>query len=63
LRGDELGFVRQLTDAAGALTLAKIYDPYGTVSLTSGTGQSSYGYTGEQQSGDLVYLRAWICTK
>jgi RHS repeat-associated protein len=56
--GDALGSVRQLTDAAGELTLAKIYDPYGTVSLSSGDGQSSYGYTGEQQSGDMVYLRS-----
>jgi RHS repeat-associated protein len=37
-----------------------MYEPYGTVSMTSGTGSSSYGYTNEYQDSynDLVYLRA-----
>jgi RHS repeat-associated protein len=58
LLGDALGSVRQLTDSTGAVTLAQNYDPNGTVSMTGGTGSSSYGYTGEYQANDLVYLRA-----
>ena len=58
--GDALGSVRQMTDGSGAVTLARMYDPYGVVSATSGTGSSSYGYTGENQdsSSGLVYLRS-----
>jgi RHS repeat-associated protein len=58
--GDALGSVRQLTDSRGVVTLAKSYDPYGTVSMTAGTSQSSFGYTAEFQGdyNDLVYLRA-----
>ena len=47
--GDALGSVRQLSDAAGAITLAWTYDPYGVVSATSGAGQTSYGYTDKYQ--------------
>ncbi len=58
---DALGSVRQLTDATGAVTLAKAYDPYGVVSMANGTSSSSYGYTGEQQdSSGMVYLRARV---
>ena len=57
--GDALGSVRQLTDSAGALVLAKSYDPYGVVSATSGTGQSSYGFTGEQY---LFYINLGVST-
>jgi RHS repeat-associated protein len=58
--GDALGSVRQLTDASGAVTLAKAYEPYGMVSMTSGSGSSSYGFTGEQQDSyiKLIYLRS-----
>ena len=57
---DALGSVRQMTDQAGAITMSKSYDPYGAVAQTSGTGQSAYGYTGEQQDSysGLQYLRA-----
>jgi RHS repeat-associated protein len=56
---DALGSVRQLTNATGAVTLAKAYDPYGVVNMSSGAGSSSYGYTGEQQApSGMVYLRA-----
>jgi uncharacterized protein RhaS with RHS repeats len=34
--GDALGSVRQLTNADGAVTLAKSYDPYGVASPASG---------------------------
>jgi len=50
--------VRQLTNSAGGVTFAKAYDPYGNVTQVNGEGQSAYGYTGEQQSNDMVYLRA-----
>jgi RHS repeat-associated protein len=56
--GDALGSVRQLVDAGGAVRLAKNYEPYGTVMGSAGSGASVYGFTGEQQSADLVYLRA-----
>ena len=39
--GDALGSVRQLTDGGGAVTLARMYDPYGVVSATSGAGSTS----------------------
>lgn len=45
---DALGSVRQLTNRSGAVTLAKGYEPYGTVLNSSGSGSSAYGYTGEQ---------------
>ena len=57
--GDALGSVRQLTDESGALIPAKTYDPFGVVRTTSGTEQSSYGFTGEMSDPTgLVYLRA-----
>ena len=56
---DALGSVRQLTNASGAITYAKGYDPYGVVTSTSGASQSAYGYTGEQQDASgLTYLRS-----
>jgi len=57
--GDALGSVRQMTDAAGAVTSAKGYDAYGVVSMTSGSGTTSYGYTGEMSdTTGMVYLRS-----
>ena len=53
--------MRQLTDQYGELAYAQSYDPYGVVRNTSQLipdTSSAYGYTGEQQSGDMVYLRA-----
>jgi RHS repeat-associated protein len=55
---DALGSVRQLTSQSGQVTYAQNYDPYGVVTQVSGEGRSMYGYTGEQQDGDMVYLRA-----
>jgi len=54
----EVPLRRQLSNNAGEVTYAKSYDPYGVVTQVSGEGQSAYGYTGEQQSNDMVYLRA-----
>jgi RHS repeat-associated protein len=56
--GDALGSLRQLTNTAGEVTYAKSYDPYGVVTQSSGAGGSAYGYTGEMQSNDMVYLRS-----
>jgi len=55
---DALGSVRQLTNASGVITYAKAYDPYGVVTSTNGASQSAYGFTGEQQSNNMVYLRS-----
>ncbi len=56
---DALGSVRQLTNASGAVTMAKSYDPYGVVTQSAGNAQTDYGYTGEMtDSAGLVYLRA-----
>ncbi|MDW8241560.1 MAG: RHS repeat-associated core domain-containing protein, partial [Acidobacteriota bacterium] len=56
--GDALGSVRQLADAGGAVTLVRSYEPYGTVLSSAGGAATMYGFTGEPQSGGLVYLRA-----
>lgn len=58
--GDALGSVRQLTDATGAVTLAKDYGPFGDVVSSLGTTSTTYGFTAEQtdSSTGLVYLRA-----
>ena len=47
----------------GAVTLTRVYDAWGKVRFTAGTGTSRLGYTGEWQDGNLVYLRArWYHT-
>ncbi|HKJ40098.1 MAG TPA: SBBP repeat-containing protein [Anaerolineales bacterium] len=56
--GDALGSVRQLTNASGAITYARAYDPYGVVTSTGGSSQSAYGYTNEYTSQGLIYLRS-----
>jgi RHS repeat-associated protein len=50
----------QLTDASGVVTYARAYDPYGVVSSTVGSSQTSYGYTGESYDTyiKLIYLRS-----
>jgi RHS repeat-associated protein len=47
-----------LADQAGAVTFAQTYDLYGVVTTSAGLSASGYGFTGEYQSGDSVYLRA-----
>ena len=57
--GDALGSVRQLTDATSAVTLTQSYAPYGEVTQSVGTSQTSYAYTGESRDANgLTYLRA-----
>ncbi len=56
---DALGSVRQLTDASGAITLAKSYQPYGGTLASAGSGTSPFAFTGEQvDASGLTYLRA-----
>ena len=56
---DALGSVRQLTDASGAITLAKSYQPYGATLASAGSGTSPFAFTGEQvDASGLTYLRA-----
>ena len=58
--GDALGSVRQLTNNSGAVTYTRAYDPYGVVTTTRGSAQTSYAYTGEymEDYNQLLYLRA-----
>ena len=36
-----------MTNATAEITYARAYDPYGVVTVTSGSSQTSYAYTGE----------------
>ncbi len=54
---DGLGSVRTLTDDAGAVSGRRAYDVFGGVRAESGA-PSVFGFTGAQQSGDLVHLNA-----
>jgi RHS repeat-associated protein len=56
---DALGSVRQTANASGYINRTQDYEPYGSVLDSSGSGQSVYGFTGEErdQSG-LIFLRA-----
>jgi len=56
---DALGSVRQLTDADAGVTLARSYEPFGSVMASSGLGETNYSFTGEWADGTgLVHLRA-----
>jgi RHS repeat-associated protein len=59
---DHLGSVRQVIDAAGQVTLAQSYDPFGVLNSQHGTPnpQLPFGYTGEQEDAGtgLAFLRA-----
>jgi RHS repeat-associated protein len=50
--------VRQLAYVSGEVVLARAYDPYGVTAYASGASRSTYGFTGEYATNDLVYLRA-----
>jgi RHS repeat-associated protein len=56
---DALGSVRQIADASGNIIRTQDYKPYGSALNSNGSGQSTYGFTGEErdQSG-LIFLRA-----
>ena len=57
--GDALGSVRQLTDEAGDVTLAKVFTPYGDDLYEIGNAETRYGFTSEWSDvTGLVYLRA-----
>ena len=56
---DALGSVRQIADANGNITLAKSYEPYGSVLTSTGTASSIFGFSGEQaDTTGLIFLRA-----
>ncbi|MBA3867525.1 MAG: hypothetical protein H0X30_00070 [Anaerolineae bacterium] len=57
---DGLGSVRVVVDNNGNVLESRQYDPYGGGFGTTGTNQTSYNFTGEQQAGntELLYLRA-----
>ena len=48
LLSDALGSVRQIANANGNLTLAKFYEPYGTVLTSTGTSNSIFAYAEKQ---------------
>jgi RHS repeat-associated protein len=51
--------VRRLTNAGGAPTLTRGYEPYGKVSSSSGAGSTAYGFAGEwTDNTGLIHLRA-----
>ncbi len=56
---DALGSVRQIANANAYIIRTQDYEPYGSMLSSSGSGQSVYGFTGEErdQSG-LIFLRA-----
>lgn len=58
--GDALGSVRQLSDEAGEISLAKFYLPFGEAITGAGGAASAYGYTGESvdEYTNLVFLWA-----
>ncbi len=55
---DHLGSVVQTTNASGAVTLSRDYDPYGNP--LSGASQSGYAFTGREWDAEtgLVFMRA-----
>ena len=58
-QGDALGSVRQLSDPAGVVTLARSYEPFGKVLNSEDKEITSYAFTGEwSDPTGLIYLRA-----
>ncbi|MCP5014177.1 MAG: RHS repeat-associated core domain-containing protein, partial [Ketobacter sp.] len=56
---DALGSVRQVTNPAGQVTLAQRFDPFGGLETQHGTGNTAYGFTGEEQDDSgHIFLRA-----
>ncbi|HKZ55890.1 MAG TPA: RHS repeat-associated core domain-containing protein, partial [Anaerolineales bacterium] len=57
--GDALGSVRQLADSSASITLARSYEPFGSVLSSNGDASTAYGFTGEwTDATGLVHLRA-----
>jgi RHS repeat-associated protein len=57
---DGQGSLRRLTDAAGAVTLARSYDAFGNIRHSAGQGWTPLGFTGERMGAadGTLYLRA-----
>lgn len=57
LLAEGLGSIRNITDPTGAVTGTTSYDVFGNATTQTGS-QTPFGYTGAQQTDDLVYLNA-----
>ena len=56
---DALGSLRQLTTANASVTLTRAYEPFGSVTSATGSGNSIFGYAGEAKDATgLIFLRA-----
>ena len=56
---DALGSVRELADVNAEITLARSFEPFGSVLTAAGSGNSIFGYAGEARDATgLVFLRA-----
>jgi RHS repeat-associated protein len=56
---DALGSVRQIANVNGYIIRTQDYEPYGSLLNGSGSGQSVYGFTGEERDATgLLFLRA-----
>ena len=56
---DGLGSVRSVADNTAMPQETRFYDPYGTLTQTSGTAQTAFGFTGEEtDTNGLLNLRA-----
>ena len=51
--GDALGSVRQIADDDGNVALLRVYSPFGQLLSESGTGETRYGFTGEEYDASL----------
>jgi len=56
---DALGSVQQLTDAAGNVTLAQSYEPFGETLSSAGSGSTVWQFAGEaRDASGLTFLRS-----
>ena len=60
LHHDALGSTRLLTEASGAATATFSYDPYGSLTGSTGTARTPFGFAGEYTDAEsgMQYLRA-----
>jgi uncharacterized protein RhaS with RHS repeats len=59
---DHLGSVRQLTNASGAVTLARSYQPYGSMLSSAGTGASKITARREKLARYVIRAARWKIT-
>ena len=58
LYGDQSGSVSVVAGASGSLVSKTLYEPWGTIRYTQGTSTSDYGFTGQEQEGDICFYNA-----